>query len=889
MSDPARLDGKVSFGEFELDLETAELRSNAGKATLPGKPFQILVALLGRPGQLITREELKRKLWPSDTFVDFDISLNKAVNRLRHALGDSAESPRYIETLPRKGYRFVGSVGTITSTPSLDPRSTAVTPAVVAASDDPAQETTPRPTRTPLTVAVLRAFYVGDWRVDPSLRTLNGVRGELHLEPKHMQVLELLAEHAGQVVSKERLIQTVWAGTFVGDEVLSTAISELRRVFHDDPEAPRFIQTIPKGGYRLIASVRIQDPAAIAEATALGSIRKSHGTRPWRKRALWGTLILAGAVGTWLVERYRHGHDVPPPMTVRPLVTLPGIDSSPAFSPDGTRITFAWTPPQAGSRIVVKMADDEPVQELTRPSVGSRDGSPAWSPDGRLIAFARNCSVNRDDADGRSGIYVIPAIGGPERRVYAGQVCHWGGPTWAPDGRTLVFTAIRTSTEHCSLYRLSLDTPEIERLMPSEAPDLGRADPGAGERMPAFSPDGKTIAFIHNVGDYAQDVYLIPSQGGAPRRLTFDNRAIWGPVAWTPDSLAILFESSRGGAAELWRVPARGGQPERLSVAENASGGVALDREGRRLAYGVRASRIHISAFDLRNPGEPPVRIAESTRSEFSPSFSSDGNRIAFASDRAGDAYDLWVADADGTNQTRLTSSSRGENGSPRWSPDDEWLAYDSSVIDGQFDICVIRVSGGAPRRLTFDRSNEYGPSWSRDGRWLYFASDRTGTDQIYKMPMAGGRAVQITKEGGFPGVESADGKFLYYSKGIGKPGVWRVPIDGGLEEPVIPAHPTGQYYRDWALVNDGIYYLDMQDETLVDNGSYYLDTQNEKRPWVAFLRFATDRAERVLELPTSPSPRLTAGLAVSPNHRRLLASFNDLRGSEIFLVENFR
>src|ERR1700730_18588328 len=110
MSGPAQFSGTVSFGEFELDLETAELRSNGSKAILPGQPFQILVTLLGRPGQLVAREELKRQLWPSDTFVDFDVSLNKAVNRLREALGDSAEHPCFIETLPRKGYRFIGTI-----------------------------------------------------------------------------------------------------------------------------------------------------------------------------------------------------------------------------------------------------------------------------------------------------------------------------------------------------------------------------------------------------------------------------------------------------------------------------------------------------------------------------------------------------------------------------------------------------------------------------------------------------------------------------------------------------------------------------------------------------------------------------------------------------------
>src|SRR4051794_11339320 len=111
MPSPAQGSGRISFGEFELNLETAELQRNASKSILPRQPFQILVTLLDCPGQLVTREELKRQLWPADTFVDFDLSLNKAVNRLREALGDSAERPRFIETLPRKGYPFIGEVG----------------------------------------------------------------------------------------------------------------------------------------------------------------------------------------------------------------------------------------------------------------------------------------------------------------------------------------------------------------------------------------------------------------------------------------------------------------------------------------------------------------------------------------------------------------------------------------------------------------------------------------------------------------------------------------------------------------------------------------------------------------------------------------------------------
>jgi DNA-binding winged helix-turn-helix (wHTH) protein len=108
MSLPSESQNKVRFGAFEVDLRTAELRTNGQEQALQGQPFQILIVLLERHGELVTREELKKILWTSDTFVDFEHSLNKAVNRLREALGDSAEHPKFVETLPRRGYRWIG-------------------------------------------------------------------------------------------------------------------------------------------------------------------------------------------------------------------------------------------------------------------------------------------------------------------------------------------------------------------------------------------------------------------------------------------------------------------------------------------------------------------------------------------------------------------------------------------------------------------------------------------------------------------------------------------------------------------------------------------------------------------------------------------------------------
>ena len=110
MTDAVSTPKVIRFGTYEVDLRSGELRKNGLKVRLTGQPFQILTILLERPGELVAREELQKRLWPGDTFVDFDSGLNAAVNRVREALGDSAENPRFVETLPRRGYRFIGQV-----------------------------------------------------------------------------------------------------------------------------------------------------------------------------------------------------------------------------------------------------------------------------------------------------------------------------------------------------------------------------------------------------------------------------------------------------------------------------------------------------------------------------------------------------------------------------------------------------------------------------------------------------------------------------------------------------------------------------------------------------------------------------------------------------------
>jgi len=253
---------------------------------------------------------------------------------------------------------------------------------------------------------------------------------------------------------------------------------------------------------------------------------------------------------------------------------------------------------------------------------------------------------------------------------------------------------------------------------------------------------------------------------------------------------------------------------------------------------------------------------------ESGPQFSPDGSKIAFESTRSG-AYEVWLCRSDGSNLMQLTHFNPSVTGTPRWSPDGQQIVFDSRPA-GNSDVFVIDVQGGPPRKLTSEPSNEGVPSWSRDGRWIYFASDRTGGWEVWKMPSTGGPAVQVTHHGGFAGLESPDGRFLYYAKGLSVPGLWRIPTNGGEEVEVIGSLEAG-YWGYWAAVENGIYYLD-----------------TTTKPGIAFFDITTHRITRLFDLENRPA-RQAPGLAVSPDKRTILYTQWDATDSDIILVENFR
>jgi Tol biopolymer transport system component len=395
------------------------------------------------------------------------------------------------------------------------------------------------------------------------------------------------------------------------------------------------------------------------------------------------------------------------------------------------------------------------------------------------------------------------------------------------------------------------------------------------------------LAFVRHNGK----VYLTSVTGGGEKRLAA-NLGVITRLAWTADGREIIFDSNLIGNWTLWRVPPSGREPEALFRERAVYRFPTVSRQGHRLAvvefhYDMDIRRLELpttsptsglasdpksdrSGRGVEIKWEAMTRLITSQREDDSPQFSPDGKKIAFASNRSG-SVEIWVCASDGSSPLQLTQTGIASAGSPRWSPDSRRLVYDSN-LETQSELFMIDAEGGAPRRLTTEASNDILPNWSRDGAWIYFCSDRGGNKQIWKMPAAGGPAVQITQKGGFEAVEAPDGKTLYYSKGY-TDGLWTVPSTGGEERPV-PELAEAGYWRSWTMTADSIYFV-------AHTGSA------PPRP-LKFFSFATRRVTQIGTVEKDPL-RWVPGLAISPDGRWLLYAQIERDTSNIMLVENFR
>ncbi len=573
--------------------------------------------------------------------------------------------------------------------------------------------------------------------------------------------------------------------------------------------------------------------------------------------------LAAAATATWHFLR----RDPPPqpPMRVIPLTSYPGNEEHPSFSPDGKQVAFSWNgEKQDNFDIYVKLVSGGPPLRLT--THPNADRAPAWSPDGSQIAFIRERTV-----------YSIPPLGGPERRL---AEMGWGAAAvaWSTEGKSLAVAGRESGSGSQSLYLVSLDTRERQRITLPEGGEI------IADNTPAFSPDGSALVF-RRAYSMLHVLFALPLSPGAvgdirssdPRRLFASEGTIEG-VTWTPDGQEIVFSSDHLGRRSLWQIPAKaspGAEPQRVPGTEDALFPVVSLSKSARMAYQRTVSDWNIWSMDAAGRPGPPKAIINSTWYDGNPQFSPDGNRIVFASSRSG-SPEVWVSASDGSNPIQLTFFGGPSVSCPRWSPDGLRIVFNAQA-EGNMDIYVTNVEDGAVRRLTREPSVDGRGSWSHDGRWIYFHSNRTGSEQIWKIPWASsgqaGAAVQLTQGGGIEPVESPDGELIYYVKGRVANGLWSVPVRGGEEVPVLEPVRNG----NWAVADNGIFFVD------------FVTFRPPDYPTpVRFFSFETRRVTQVAAVDKVVGTG-NQMFSVTRDGRRIIWGQLDHSESDLMLIENFR
>ena len=698
-------DSRVCFDVFAADLRTGELFREGQRVVLPNQSFLALAALLEHPGELVTREALRARLWPDGRVVEFEQGLNAIINRLREALGDSAGSPKFVETLPRRGYRFIASVA---------PPPASHTPQVIAA----VMDSLPRESATGAPLA--GAYAPG--LAPPAL-----------IQPE-------IGAAAGPSASAP---PDVGATPF--------------------PFAP-------------VAA----EPASV----------------PLRLYGL-GVLLALLVLLVSVAGSGQRGAGAFANPTLQRLTSTMGREVSPSFAPDGRSFVFGWNG-DGGFDLYVKRIDSAHLLRLTQtPAVAI---SPAWAPaNGGKIAFAR---ITPDE----SGIYSIPATGGIPRLLTQARFLDesFMQLSWSPDGRSLAYSTLGTDGSSY-IHVLTLQALS-NRALPRPA---ACADAG----IPAFSPDGKQLAFVCNISLAVYSVYIItPAADNSTLLATLQGNA--RGLTWSADGTELILSNDAADGSALWLLTLNG-KLSRVPGSEEALGpGLARTPSGD-IAFVREQQRFELWRLDLTSATEPGSALAGASRSQLVPQYSADGAHVVFQSDRSG-SPEIWMADSDGRNPLQLTSFNGPLTGGPSWCSDGRRIAFDSRA-SGTSRIYIMDVPDGPSHALETSQTNLSLPVWSPDCQWIY-ASDGRAT--LYRVPASGGPAQQFTAERAYRAEVNGDKVIFNVARPAGIE-LWFRSSPAGEEHP-LEGMPQLRYADDWTVARGGIYYTTAGSINFYDFASHH-------------------------------------------------------------------
>ncbi len=696
----------VRFGAFEADLRTGELRKNGVKLKFSGQPFQVLVILLERPGDVVTREELQKRLWP-DTFVDVERNLNTAVNKIREVLGDSAETPRFIETLSRRGYRFIAPVET-----DLSLANQALVNHV--------------PIQGPIETPAKRRRLFTLW-----LPILCGA-GVLAVG----LVLWISFHKTVRTPRVIRFTQLTHDGHGKGGPILSDGV----RIYFNEsfPDGRILIaQVSVKGGEVTPLSLPLKAPnvrdlsrdgTELLIANAEESAEGTDGNSIWVQPVAGGSPLRIGSIlagdaafsadGTGII--YGKGHDVYATnrdgSSPRKLFTVEYFPAHFRFSPDRKLLRFMQSDNSDNFWLMSAAADGTELRKMFHAGPGD------WSPDGRYFIMVRR------DSGFVSGHLEVWSL--PEMKVFP-WTKRENEPIRLTSGPFEFWWPVAGKDEK-EIFALALN-PRVEVIRyDSHSHEFVPYLDGISAEGLAFSPDGQWVAYT----SYPDGTLWRSRLDGSERlQLTSPPMKVAMP-RWSHDGSQIVFNAILPAASwNIYVISSAGGQAERLLPSEKSQLDVDWSPDGKSVIFGSALERdgaIHI--LDLKSR---QLTTLPGSAGYFSPHWSPDGRYI---SGTTAGSQKLMLFD---TSTQKWTKPCDCQVGYPMWSHDGKYLYFEYyPAEDKPYRIVRLRMSDRKIEDVaeTSKVGRETTGSW---GQWFGLAPDESpllardiSTQEIYALEM---------------------------------------------------------------------------------------------------------------------------------------------------------
>ena len=651
-----------------------------------------------------------------------------------------------------------------------------------------------------------------------------------------MEILALLLEKPGEVVSREEIRQRLWEDdTFVDFEhSLNAAVNKLREILGDDSLRPRFVETVPRRGYRFVGEIEHEPEKEVIPAPAM--VTPTPKALPSRRiLAVAGALVLVG-VSAWMLLRSGHPEAFQI-ISNRQLTTTPGLATSPTFSPDGRQMAYAMDRGH-GNEIFIRQVSPGGV-ELQLTSDGQQNVDPSWSPNGETVAY---------HAIKGKGIWLIPGLGGAPRRV-----TDFGSrPRWSADGQWLAFQS--GDTTDLSAVNPGAFPPSTIWVVRQDGTGLRQVTqsgrPEGGHGQPSWSPDSRHIIFTSTFYG-AATVDAVDLQTGTTTQIAPTSSFYVDPT-YSPDGQYVFFGgTSATNETALWQMKISPktsrpeGPPKVLLYGRIRHLQVAKD--GKKILYTSVQASSSLESLALDKNLSPSGNV-KTLRTDVGcrvtvPRISPDGKSIAFNLCWEGAATQVWTMQSDGTASSVLTSDTN-TTGVPNWFPDSKHILYITCapgnpeptlrVIDtetrqskvlgtlkhdvaqmslspdgktlafgvisgGKLGVWLLDMQSQQERRITSPEKSISFPAWSPDGRALAVETRVNQFDQLAILPLDGGPLRQLTFDDGvhFIGSWSKDGQHLIYAAMHNY--VWNIydlDLRTGVERPITNYNVTSGFVR---------------------------------------------------------------------------------------------